>query len=166
MKTVRVLMPFALMLVAGVASAQTYVGSFHVQDGPAWGTNPPVYSGQEAAALLFGGSASDYAISINPSTTNPGTITHTAYYSTWGTGCAVFPETARIDDAPPGYAVPGGAGTARSAYVADWCNSGQTNYVWRLAPVAPVSVPTLGQWSLLTLCLAAAGLGMRRLRKA
>lgn len=168
MKTARLLLLGTLMLVAGVASAQTYVGSFRVQDGPNWTTNPPVYSAQEAAALLFGGSPSDYAISVNPSTTNPGTITHTAYYSTWGDStCAVFAETERVDDAPPGYNDPGGIGTARSAYVNDHCNSGETNYVWRGAPVAaPVPVPTLGQWGVLALGLAAAGLGMGRLRKS
>jgi hypothetical protein len=36
------------------ASAQyTYVGNFAVADGPLWTTNPPTYTGQEAAALLF-----------------------------------------------------------------------------------------------------------------
>lgn len=40
-----------------------YAGSWFVDDGPSWTTNPDIYTGQEAAALLFGGSASDYAIS-------------------------------------------------------------------------------------------------------
>ena len=167
MKTARVFLPITLMFLAGIASAQTYVGSFRVQDGPEWTSNPPVYSAQEAAALLFGGQPADYAISIDPSTTNPATITHTAYYSTWGIGCGVFAETERIDDAPPGYNDPAGSGTARSAYVRDHCGSSETNHVWRLGPVAaPVSVPTLGQWGVLALGLAAAGLGMGRLRKA
>ncbi|MCK9516019.1 MAG: IPTL-CTERM sorting domain-containing protein [Ottowia sp.] len=156
----------ALLLFAGVASAQTYVGSFQVDDGDSWQDNPPVYSAQEAAALLFGGQPADYAISINPSPTDPATITHTAYYSTWGEGCGVFAETERVDEAPPGYRDPGGDGTARSAYVSDWCLNDETNHVWLLTPMAaPVPVPTLGQWGLLLLGLAAAGLGMGRLRR-
>lgn len=60
----------ALLVVcgmAGVASAMpisyTYVGSWIVGDGPDWTSNPPVYSGQSAAALLFGGNAADYVTS-------------------------------------------------------------------------------------------------------
>lgn len=108
MTTARAFLLSVLMFFAGVASAQTYVGSFRVQDGPYFEDNPPVYSAQEAAALLFGGQPADYAISINPSTTDPTTITHTAYYSTWGEGCGVFAETERVDEAPPGYRDPGG----------------------------------------------------------
>lgn len=62
----------------------TYIGSFYVGDGPGWSTNPPVYSGVEAAALIFGGDPSDYAISTDPNTTDPSTITHTAWASSWG----------------------------------------------------------------------------------
>jgi len=127
----------ALLLTAFVttaASAQFYIGSFKVQDGPAWGTTPPVYTGLEAAALVFGGAPSDYAISVDSNTTDPGTITHTAYYSTYGGPCAIFGETASIDTGAPGY----GSGD-RSAYIADHCYSGQTNYVWRLFAIAPAT---------------------------
>ncbi len=55
-----------------------FVGSYAVYDGPVWSTNPPVYSAQEAAALLFGGTPSDYAISIDPSL-DPSTITHSGW---------------------------------------------------------------------------------------
>jgi hypothetical protein len=41
----------------------TYIGKWIVGDGPLWTTNPPAYSGQTAAALLFGGAPTDYAIS-------------------------------------------------------------------------------------------------------
>ncbi len=43
------------------ASTYEFVGSWHVGDGPQWSaTDPltPVYSGQEAAAFLFGGNPS------------------------------------------------------------------------------------------------------------
>jgi len=91
-------------LWASQAAAQQYqfIGSFAVEDGPNWTTNPPVYSGQEAAALLFGGSPGDYRISTNSNTTDPTTITDTAWYSTWGTGCSEQAQDYRVDDAPPG----------------------------------------------------------------
>jgi hypothetical protein len=58
---------FAVLLICMAsqlrADTYTYVGSWNVEDGPAWGTVPPAYTGQEAAAFLFGGTASDYAIS-------------------------------------------------------------------------------------------------------
>ncbi|MEZ4874781.1 MAG: proprotein convertase P-domain-containing protein [Flavobacteriaceae bacterium] len=118
--------------------ASTYVGSFAVSDGPAWPTNPPCYTGQEAAALIFGGSPSDYYISTNPNTVDPSTITHTAWASTWGTGCSEVAEDYKLDIGNPGYNDPGGTGTATSAYVTDWCTGGQTNYVWLAGP-APIT---------------------------
>jgi len=50
-------------VVASNATTYTYVGNWHVGDGPVWTSNPQSYSGIEVAALLFGGSALDYAIS-------------------------------------------------------------------------------------------------------
>jgi hypothetical protein len=149
-------------LWASQAAAQQYqfIGSFVVSDGPTWTTNPPVYSGQEAAALLFGGSPGDYRISTNSNTTDPTTITDTAWYSTWGTGCAEHPHDFRVDDAPPGYNDPGGTGTAVSAYVSDHgCDV--TNYVWRVA----TPVPTLSQWAIVALCTLLAVAGMRHFRR-
>lgn len=113
-------------------SAQTYVGSFKVSDGAMYTVKPPVYSGLEVAALVFGGLPSDYAISVASNKTDPSTITHTAYYSTFGQSCAIFPEGEKIDVGGAGYT----AGD-RSAYVKDNCNLGQTNYVWRLEATPP-----------------------------
>lgn len=102
-----------------------YVGSFNVGDGPAWPSNPPVYSGVEAAALIFGGDPADYDVSIDPVT-----ITHTAWYDGWGEHEGmVFDESYKLDTGAPGYNTPGGTGTARSAYVHDGLN--KVNYVWR-----------------------------------
>lgn len=127
---------------ASAASAQTYVGSFKVNDGAEWTSNPQVYSGLEAAALLFGGEPSDYAISVNPNTTDPNTITHTAHYSVVYIGCSVFPEGESVDAAPTGYYSPSGD---RSAYVRDTCGSSETNYVWRIGATAPTTAlsPTI-----------------------
>ena len=112
------------------ALAATYVGSFMVSDGPLWNTNPDVLSGVEAAALIFGGSPSDYAISTNPNTTDPSTITHTAWASSWGKGCVEVAEDYSLDLGAPGYNDPPTEDAAVSAYVSDWCFEGQANYVW------------------------------------
>ncbi len=124
------------------ALTATYVGSFNTNDGPNWTTNPAVYSGVEAAALLFGGSPSDYAISTNPNTSDPLTITHTAWASTWGIpNCQEVAENYSLDLGAPGYNDPGGNDTATSAYVDDNCFGG-TNYVWLVGSVDPNSFIT------------------------
>ena len=153
-KCTKSLLATALICSCFVAHAQTYVGSFKVEDGPIFNTNPPVYSGLEAAALLFGGNPSDYAISINANTTDPATISHTAYYTTWGVaGCQVQPEGYRLPTTPSNYNV-GFAGGSSSAFVWDNCTDGSTNYVWslKIAPAAiPQPVPSMalfGPWGL------------------
>ena len=44
---------------ASAASAEMWVGSYKVHDGPRWGSAPTVHTGFEAAALVFGGVPSD-----------------------------------------------------------------------------------------------------------
>jgi len=81
----------ALSLSAMSTSANagwTFVGSWQVDQGPSWFSTPPdgplAYTGQEAAALLFGGSATDYAIStIDNLVAN---INNLAWYSVIGYG--------------------------------------------------------------------------------
>ena len=108
-----------------------YVGSYEVNDGPYWGSNPAVYSGVQAAALIFGGNANEYAISTN-SSQNAGTVTNTAWYDGWGEHSGmVFADTYRLDVNGDGYAYPGGGNTARSAYVSDGLSDAYVNYVWR-----------------------------------
>src|SRR5262245_16768229 len=51
----------ALGLCIGQAlSDPVFVGSWEVDQGPFWIPAPPTYSGQEAAAHLFGGAPGDY----------------------------------------------------------------------------------------------------------
>ena len=115
--------------------AATYVGSFNTSDGPNWTTNPAALSAVQAAALIFGGSPADYAISTNPNTTDPLTITETAWATTWGiSGCQEVAEDYFLDLGAPGYNDPGGANTAISAYVNDNC-IGATNYVWLIRAI-------------------------------
>src|SRR5690606_23598231 len=101
---------------------------------PYWETNPPVYSAVEAAALLFGGSPLDYAISTNPNSNDSSTITNTAWYSKWGVaGCHEYAENFSLDLGAPGYNDPTGNDTAISAYVDDNCINGNINYVWQIS---------------------------------
>nr|MBC8240808.1 Ig-like domain-containing protein [Alphaproteobacteria bacterium] len=117
-----------------------YVGSYEVNDGPYWGSNPAVYSGVQAAALIFGGNANEYAISTN-SSQNAGTVTNTAWYDGWGEHSGmVFADTYRLDVNGDGYAYPGGGNTARSAYVSDGLSDAYVNYVWREG-IADETVP-------------------------
>ncbi len=55
------------------------VGSYMVDQGPAWGGNPPCYTCQEACAMLFGGVAGSYSCS-----TQMGMTDHKASVDGWG----------------------------------------------------------------------------------
>jgi hypothetical protein len=79
-----------LVLLVGSAQAvtYTYVGSWHVGDGPSWGTNPLAYSAVGTAELLFG--SGTYAIST--AGTNVAAINHLANYAIIGVGFDVFAE--------------------------------------------------------------------------
>ncbi|HEY2710214.1 MAG TPA: PEPxxWA-CTERM sorting domain-containing protein [Caulobacteraceae bacterium] len=77
------------LLAAGSASAGlAYVGSWEVDQGPTWsavqGNGQLAYTGQEAAALLFGGNSSNYVISTIDS--NPADVNNMAWYSVIGYG--------------------------------------------------------------------------------
>jgi hypothetical protein len=116
-------------------ASTVYIGSFSVADGPSWTTNPTVYSAREAAAFLFGGSFSDYAISTIANTTDPSTINHLAFVDGWGDGQYLAhpaSEDFKLDSGGPGYNNPSG-GPAYSAYVQDHSFPGQyVNYVWKI----------------------------------
>ena len=83
----------------------------------------------EAAALLYGGNASDYVTS-----TDPNSINNLAWVSTWGGPCAQHSQDYKLDEGNPGYNDPDpGVGLAASAYVQDHCyEASHINYVWRV----------------------------------
>ena len=144
------------------AAQYTFVGSWQVDQGPSWRTNPPVYSGQEAAALLFGGSFIDYAISIDA---NPANVTHTAWYDGWGvhdssgTGVDnIFADNFHKDTGGAGYDSAPGTGSAFSSYVSDGLfGTKYTNYAYRVA-----AVPEPQTYALMGLGLVAVALARRR----
>ena len=108
-------------------SAIAYVGSWNVADGPIWSVNPPTYTGQDAAALLFGGSAGDYRISTAGTSTTA--ITDTAWYNRYGGNPANFTElasNARIDTGGAGYNAQGDS----SAYVGDHTSTPTFNFAF------------------------------------
>lgn len=135
----------ATILVAApmCSAAPVFVGSYAVDGNgaaPSWTTNPPVYSAREAAALLFGGAAADYLISVDPSL-DPLTITMTGHYDGWAEPDTIFNQDFKLDTGGAGYNSAPGVGSAWSAYVYDHADS-NVNYVWKVnsdnGPGAPV----------------------------
>lgn len=160
--------------LAGVSAqaAPVFVGSWILGDGPVWTSNPPVYSGVEVAALLFGGSPSDYEISTVDS--NPANINNLAYADTWGESIVPVAEDYSLSLCGGTYDC-GFIGSATSAYVLDHscfnrygdpsepCSGDGTqfvNYAFRVT-----AVPEPGTILLLVGGLLAAG-GARRLRRS
>jgi hypothetical protein len=166
-------MAFAAATTAS-ATTYVYVGSWTVADGPpvapVWTSNPPVYSGLTAAAHLFGGSPSRYAISTVDS--NPADINFMAHVDGWSdpqylTGAGV-PEGYSLDTGGGGYNSNPGYQSAYSAYVFDhacgvyYCSAGggesATNYAFR-------AVPEPATWAVMLIGVAGLGAVLRNRRK-
>lgn len=160
------------LMAASTASATTYVyvGSWTLGDGPFWADNPPVYSGVETAALLFGGSASDYVTSTVDS--NPADINFSTWLDGWADATTYAlsgnpaPDTYSLDTGGGGYNSDPGFGTAYSAYVADHFNPAYgfqdpslVNYAFKAV------VPETSTWSLMILGVFALGGALRSRRK-
>jgi hypothetical protein len=151
-----------LALSAGAANAVTYVfaGSWFVGQGPAYLTQPTVYSAVEAAALLFGGVASDYAISTVDS--NVANINFLAHADRYGDNTFITTTVAqdyKQDLDAPGYNKTGDT----SAYVRDHAPAatglGQ-NFAFRVSAV----VPEPATWGMMIVGFGATGLLLRRRR--
>jgi hypothetical protein len=157
------------------AATYTYVGNWYVGDGEVWTNNPAVYSGQEAAALLFGGVASDYAISTIDS--NPLNINFSAFVDGWGDDQYLntpVSQSYSLDLGNPGYNDPAGTGTAYSAFVLDHScdnrysnpNEGCTSNVRGLNFAFRINsaVPEPATWAMMLVGFGAVGVAARRRR--
>jgi hypothetical protein len=157
---------------AAAATTYTYVGSWYVGEGPEWSTNPGVYTGQEAAALLFGGTASQYAISTIDS--NVANINFSTFVDGWGDSQFLATPVAQNYSlvTGTGYADPGGSGTSYSAYVLDhscgerYGNPGAScegspglNFAFRVA-----GVPEPASWGLMIVGFGLVGTTLRTRR--
>jgi hypothetical protein len=109
----------AATMAGSAIASPTYVGSWIVGNGPLWTDNPLSYSGQEVAALLFGGAPGDYSISTVDS--NPLNINNLTFLDGWGdTQYLLNPqsETFKLQTGS-GYNDPQVLGSSYSAYVLD-----------------------------------------------
>lgn len=74
------------------APVYNFAGSWIVGDGPDNASNPQVYSGREAAALLFGGSAMNYVVSTVDN--DPANINFMSYLDGYGDDQYLFTPAA------------------------------------------------------------------------
>ena len=157
----------ALFAAPSAAHAQyTYVGSWVLGDGPIWTGQPTVYTGQEAAALIFGGAASNYVISTMGSSTSA--IDFMAWVDTWGGPIYKAAQNYSLDAGAPGY-TPGDV----SAYVCDhsyvgpgnYCDPGTNNTAYTNYAFAVTATPEPASLALVgTGLLAIGGIARRRSR--
>ena len=149
---------FFLGLLAGVLSAGAiasaaplFAGSWNLYDGPYYAgpTLPQLYTGQQAAAFLFGGNAGDYVISTAGS--DAVNIDYQAWYDESGFKPYIYAQDYVSDDGAPGLY---DAWHDASAMVMDHLYQGTgpypfVNYAFRVTEAAadvpePLSVGLLG----------------------
>ena len=151
----------ALCFAATSASAVTYayVGKWRPFEGPDWQSNPLAYSGVGAAAMLFGGSAANYAISTIDE--NPLNIDFRAHYEMIGIGSVLLPHdffrgTEGVTRYQDVYTFNPAVATV-STYVSDF-NNRAYNYAFAAA------VPEAASWAMLIAGFGLVGATMRRRR--
>lgn len=166
----RILLAIAMGTAAMATQAATYtfVGSWEVEQGPNWYDGAPegqlAYTGLEAAALLFGGAASDYAISTIGADVNA--IDFQAWYDVIGVGPNKFAQDYNKKYLGQYYGPISGYPTdvnlsPASTYIRDnTAGSHLTNYAFRVT-----AVPEPESYALALSGLVTAGLVLRRKSK-
>jgi len=150
MKLIKHILSAAVLSACAIASATPlFVGSWHLNAGPSYMTEPARYTAQEAAAYLFGGDARDYVISTLGDVV--GDIDHQAWYDLHGLGIVHLSQDFVADKGAAGiYDATGDA----SALVRDHLYEGSgaypyVNYAFRVGGPEtnvpePMSVGLLG----------------------
>ncbi len=162
----------AFALSTSANAATVFAGSWDVYNAaaPQWTEAPPngplAYTGQEAAALLFGGNASDYVISTIDS--DIANINNMAWYDVIGFGGSVFAEDysnkylGQFYGPTSGFVL-GDNTNAASAFIRDnLSNAGAINFAFRVDG----AVPEPATWAFMIFGFGAIGGAMRRQRKA
>ncbi|WP_156255167.1 autotransporter-associated beta strand repeat-containing protein [Sandarakinorhabdus oryzae] len=144
-------------LADAVIAGGFFVGSWQVDQGPTWNGSPPdgplAYTGQEAAALLFGGAPGDYVISTAGS--DPNLINFQAWYSVIGFDAALFAQDYSQKYlgqyyGPTSGFTSGNPNEAASAYVSDNAiGPAYTNYAFAAAGGAPGQLVKIGTGTLI-----------------
>ena len=155
------------------ATTYAYAGSWQVDQGPYWANSPPngpvAYTGQEAAALLFGGTASHYVVSTVDN--DPSHINFSAWYSVigyngnQGNGGSILADNYVSKYLGQYYGPTSGYPNqsplaAASAYVRD--NAEGSNFI-NFAFVTS-GVPEPATWAMLLIGFGGIGFAMRRRR--
>ncbi|MEP6829252.1 MAG: PEPxxWA-CTERM sorting domain-containing protein [Rhizomicrobium sp.] len=168
----------ALLGTMSAANASTYVyaGNWQVDSGPHWSDFPPngplAYTGQQAAALLFGGSPGNYVISTIDN--NPTHIDFNAWYSVigyngnQGNGGSILADNYSSKYLGSFYGPTSGypnqsPTAAASAYINDNAEGSTfTNYAFLVSGVG--GVPEPATWAMFLLGFGGIGLVLRRQR--
>jgi hypothetical protein len=117
-----------------------YIGSFQVNDGPAWSSTVEMFNGLDAAEEVFGNLAENMLYAL--STLDSGLVNHLANYDGYGQSNHVFAEDIIVDINGNGLYNSEGAGQGDwSAYITDHSNT-NVNYVFQRTVNAQIPEPT------------------------
>lgn len=144
---------------SAASAAPIYVGSWDLYSGVSWITGQaPTYTGQQAAAALFGGLATDYAISTDGEDVSD--INFSAWYDGYAVGPHIAAQDFHIDTGTLG--VYDSVGDSSAMIMDNAGGEGLMNYAFR---VSAASVPEPMPMALMGLGLAALAFTRRPRRK-